>query len=175
LATEQRRLELLEKLVLEHQARLRAYVCSRTGDRELADDIVQDVFMIAYRKIDTLDLTTSLFPWLVSVARSQISQRWRSKDHAVAIDEVADFINRKLSNEYNADEAPKFETQFDRLRKCVERLPAKLRSLVDMIYRDDLSCDEASVALGMNCNTVRVTLHRARKTLRDCVQSKAGN
>lgn len=168
------RVSLLEGIVREHQARLRAYVCSRTGDPEAADDIVQDVFLIAYRKLDTLDLKEPLFPWLLTVARSQVRQRWRSQERSNLDERISSLVSQRLEEEHADAPGSAFEEHFEQLRKCVERLPGKLRSLIDLVYRENKSCDEASSTVGMNPTAVRVALHRARKALRECVQTSLG-
>jgi RNA polymerase sigma-70 factor, ECF subfamily len=169
-----RKIQILEEMVREHQARLRSYVCSRTGNAEVADDVVQDVFLIAYRKIETLDLKESLFPWLLTVARSQLRQRWRSQEPANLGDKIRSLVCQRLEQESANESGSTFSEHFDQLKKCVERLPDKLRTLIDLVYHQDKTCDEASAAAGMNGTAVRVALHRARKALRECVESSLG-
>jgi RNA polymerase sigma-70 factor, ECF subfamily len=164
------RVKWLEELVREHQARLRAFVCLRTGDPDLADDIVQDVFVIAYRKFETLDLSAPMFPWLLTVARTELRQQWRNKERSNEPDRVAALMATQLERTEQQEPATGFEERFEQLKKCVARLPDKLRSLVDLVYGENKGCEEASGALGMTCIAARVALHRARKTLRECIE-----
>jgi len=164
------RMQQLERIVREHQARLRAYVCSRTGDPDLSDDVVQEVFLIVYRKLDTLDFSASIFPWLVTVARSQVRQRWRAKEQVSEPDHIALMMAERQLDKDEAGESF-LESKLDQLKKCIAKLQGKARALIDLVYHENKTCDEASLALGMNGTAARVALHRARKALRDCVDS----
>src|ERR1700760_1357833 len=77
---EQKNTELLESLVQTHQARLRSYVYSRTGSTDTADDIVQDVFLIAFKNLSKYDPTRPAWAWLMGYARIALFEYWRASE-----------------------------------------------------------------------------------------------
>jgi hypothetical protein len=66
------RMSLLDSLVRAHQARLRAYLFSRTGDIDAADDLAQEVFLVVFRLIDQYDSARPAWPWLMGIARNEL-------------------------------------------------------------------------------------------------------
>lgn len=155
---------LLDELVRAHQARLRAYLYSRTGDIDAADDLAQEVFLAAFRKIDRFDQRRPAWPWLLGFARNELREHWR----AAARDKVTDALEALVAAAMpEGDEAP-----VDALSRCLEKLPAPSRELVRWIYDDRVNCAEAARRLKQSAVSVRVALHRVRRALHACVKGQ---
>jgi RNA polymerase sigma-70 factor, ECF subfamily len=166
MASPKERLALLDDLVRAHQARLRAYLFSRTGDIDAADDLAQEVFLVVFRLIDQYDRSRPAWPWLMGIARNELREHWRS----VARDKVADAIEAlvadRLIPEEDVDRLP-----IDALTACLSKLPEHSRALVRMIYDERINCAEAARRLQQKAGAVRVTIHRIRRALQTCVQA----
>ncbi len=165
------RLALLEELVRGHQARLRAYLFSRTGDIDAADDLAQEVFLVVFRLIDQFDLSRPAWPWLMGIARNELREHWRS----AARDKVTDAIEALVADHLvarDAEEAPADRLPMDALAACLSQLPVHSRDLVRMIYTERVNCAEAARRLQQKAGAVRVTIHRIRRALQTCVQAR---
>lgn len=158
------RMALLEGLVRGHQARLRAYLYSRTGSVDAADDLAQEVFLVALRKIEQFDTRRPAWPWLIGIARNGLREHWRS----AARDKVTEALEAlAVQDRREEDEAP-----VDALAGCLAKLPPTSRDLVRMVYTDRLNCAEAARRLKQSAVSVRVALHRIRRTLLACVKGQ---
>lgn len=161
---EAERMALLDELVRGHQARLRAFLYSRTGDIDAADDLAQEVFLAAFRKIERFDRRRPAWPWLAGFARNELREHWR----AVARDKVGDALEALVSRSLPEAEEP----PLDALSRCLDKLPAASRELVRWIYTDRINCAEAARRLKQSAVSVRVALHRIRRALFDCVKGQ---
>jgi RNA polymerase sigma-70 factor (ECF subfamily) len=165
------RTELLEQLIRAHQARLRAYVFPRTGNADDSDDIVQDVFLLAYKKMDSLDLSHDVYPWLLTVARNELRNYWRSAARSTPVQELqAIAAERALEDE---DSPPGIEYVSEKskgLRQCIGKLPVPEREMINRVYVEGLNCEQLAHSMGKTGAAVRIALHRIRKILKECVE-----
>lgn len=167
MATSKDRLALLDELVRAHQARLRAYLFSRTGDIDAADDLAQEVFLVVFRLIDQYDRARPAWPWLIGIARNELREHWRNAARDKVTDAIEALVAERLVTQNEAPALP-----MDALASCIQKLPEHSRALVRMIYDERINCAEAARRLQQKAGAVRVTIHRIRRALQSCVQSR---
>ena len=153
---------MVTELYRQYRVPLMSYVLRLTaGDRQHAEDVVQETMVRAWRQAGQLDLTEpSLMPWLVTVARRIVidDKRRRSARPAETGDDM-------LEN------TPVADTTEDLLRKMVvaEALqalsPAHREVLNETILRDR-TVNEAAETLGIPVGTVKSRVYYALKALR---------
>jgi len=153
---------LVTELYRQYRVPLMSYVLRLTaGDRQHAEDVVQETMVRAWRQAGQLDLTEpSLMPWLVTVARRIVidDKRRRSARPAETGDDM-------LEN------APAADTMEDLLRKVVvaEALqalsPAHREVLNETILRDR-TVNQAAEVLGIPVGTVKSRVYYALRALR---------
>ena len=153
---------LVTELYRQYRVPLMAYVLRLTaGDRQQAEDVVQETMLRAWRQAGKLDLTEpSLMPWLATVARRIVidDKRRRSARPAETGDEM-------LEN------APVADSTEDLLRKVVmaEALqllsPAHREVLNETILRDR-TVNQAAEVLGVPVGTVKSRVYYALRALR---------
>lgn len=149
----------LEALYERFAADVYAYALRRVS-RSLADDVVSDVFLVAWRRIGAVP--EAPLPWLLGVARNVISNHARGERRRGAL---IDRIER---------EPPRLEpvdTDDDRVGAAFRRLSPADREVLTLLAWEDLSTREAAAAL--NCSDVafRVRLHRARRRFSRAMES----
>lgn len=142
-----------EELYRRHGGRVLAYVLRRASPA-LADDIVADVFLVAWRKLD--ELPADPLPWLLGVARKTLANRRRGEERAVA-------LQHRLAFERAAVIAGDRDDIDERVIRALSRLPERDRELLMLLAWDGLSQAEVAEVLGVRKNTVAVRLHRARR------------
>jgi RNA polymerase sigma-70 factor (ECF subfamily) len=153
---------LVTEMYRQYRVPLMAYVLRLTaGDRQHAEDVVQETMVRAWRQAAKLDLTEpSLMPWLATVARRIVIDDRRRKNARPV--ETGDEM---LEN------SPAADTMEDLLRKMVvaEALqslsPAHREVLNETILRDR-TVNQAAETLGIPVGTVKSRVYYALKALR---------
>jgi RNA polymerase sigma-70 factor (ECF subfamily) len=167
------RLRQLEQLVRAHQARLRSYVYSRTGSAETADDLVQEVFLVAFERLDRFDPSRPAGPWLWGIARNELREHWRAVERtssAARLEALA--AARQLRQDETAPPESALSDRLGDLRACLEKLPPRSRDLVRLLYTEHLSCEQVAERWREGATLVRVAIHRIRRALRKCVETR---
>ena len=164
------KLEAFGHLMDLHVRRLRAVVALNAPVPHLVDEIAHEAFVFAYKHIQDFQRGTSFFAWIKSIAwnllRAEI-QRF-SREQA----------NQNKYAERRVVESTPFKAvdlsiaELDKLETCLQRIPPRLKQLVEMRYRLSFSTQEIADRAGQSSAWVRTTLCRLRKQLRDCIHDK---
>lgn len=156
-------------LYSEHSRSLRAYVGRMLSDPQLAEDVVQETMLRAWRKSDTLDPGRgSIGGWLVRVAHNIAIDRLRAKRaRPPEVDEmhtdaatwsVSDHADRTVDSLYVA--------------RALRTLSPGHRAVLYEVYFADRTCVEAAVALGIPVGTVKSRLYYALRQLRAAIEAE---
>lgn len=122
------------------------------------EDVVQETLLAMHLKRDTWDDTRPIAPWLRAIARHKLADHLRRRgftDH-VDIDEIADTAALAVENEAPAT----IDSQ-----TLLASLPDRQRRIVQEISIEGQRAAEVAQRLGISEGAVRVSLHRALKTL----------
>ena len=131
------------------------------GDMELANDVLQEVFVSIWRKIDTYDASKGrLFTWMLNIARNAAIDKTRSKNYQVGLKQQS-----FDGNEYNH---PVVRPGFDDfgLKKQLQKLKDEQRLLVDLSYYQGYTHEQIAKALNIPLGTVKTRLRSALSQLR---------
>jgi RNA polymerase sigma-70 factor (ECF subfamily) len=134
-------------------------------DKDLAADVLQEVFVNIYRKIDSYDAAKSrLYTWMLNIARNESIDTLRSKGYR------NNQQNREVT-ESVYDIAGSTNQQIDNigLRKILEKIKPEYRELIDLSYFKGFTQDEISQMLGVPLGTVKTRLRAALVQLRNFV------
>ena len=146
---------------------LYSVIVSIVPDRELANDLLQEVFVKIWRQIETYDNTKGrLFTWMLNVARNASIDAVRSKNFQQSQQ------NRELTeNVY--DEGGSTETNTDKigLRKIVQKLKEEYRVLILLSYFEGYTQDEISKILKIPLGTVKTRLRTALIQLKQVIKN----
>lgn len=123
-------------LVLKHQQSLLRLCMRFTSSQDLAEDIVQDTFIKAYRKLDTFEGRSSFKSWLFQIAINTAKNKLRATKDTVNIDNVQISIGG-LSTEGLEKEGLR-----EMIREFVDELPEKQKTALTLRVYDDLSFKE---------------------------------
>ena len=153
---------LVTELYRQYRVPLLAYVLRLTaGDRQQAEDVVQETMLRAWRQAGKLDLTEpSLMPWLATVARRIVIDDKRRKSARPA--ETGDGM---LEN------APAADTTEDMLRtvlvaEALQSLTPAHREVLNETILRDRTVNEAAEILGVPVGTVKSRVYYALRALR---------
>jgi RNA polymerase sigma-70 factor (ECF subfamily) len=149
-----------------HRRTLHAYVLGRCGDRELALDLLQDVFLRAWRSLGSLqELPAERHAyWLFSVARNVVIDHYR----ASGARETAHHKLEQVTPPAAADAAEAEAVDADQVRRldaAIKRLPDELRDVLVLHVLGGRTSAEIGELLARPPGTVRYQLAHARRRL----------
>ena len=147
---------------------LHTVILSVVGDEELANDVLQEVFVKIWRQMGTYDASKGrLFTWMLNIARNAAIDMVRSRQ----------FQNSKQNRELNEDvygAAGSTEKKVEHigLRKLVQGLKPEWRNLVELSYFEGYTQDEISKMLDIPLGTVKTRLRSGLQALRQLLQNE---
>ena len=166
--------ETLETLVRCNQAGIYRYLRYLGANPVDAQDLVQESFLAAFqanRQPDPGDARASA-AWLRGVARNMFlrhcARQKRSK--LVVNSDQLEKAEAAWARDFLRD-GDGFETM-EALRKCIKKLTAKQRNVLDMRYSERKSRDKMSSLLEMTNDGVKSLLRRIRSALGECIKSR---
>ena len=146
------------------------------GSRTEAEDATQEVFIRAYRKLDTVDDCTRLAAWICTIARFVLKERRRALARRLKHEGAA--MNQAIHDHGGADVTSPAADQerrdrFEALEAALERLPDDQRLAVHLQYLEPDPVGAARRTLGISRSGFYKLLARARASLADLLQDFA--
>ncbi|MFP6615946.1 MAG: RNA polymerase sigma factor [Candidatus Hydrogenedentota bacterium] len=166
---EQGKPDAFSPLVEYYSARIYAHLYRMVRNREEAEDLTQETFVLAYRKIRSYDRTRPFRNWLYAIATNVGKNAARSRGRRIPSAREDPGTEVSVVDDGSAELVESHELK-DRLAKAVDRLPAPLPMLIQLYYQEGLTIVEAAKVLEMSEGAAKVALHRARKTLRTLLE-----
>ena len=157
--------QAFEEAYAAHEPSVRAFVLRRLGETG-ADDVVSEVFLAAWRRVD--ELPADSLPWLLNIARGVMSNRRRADVRWQAL--VA-----RMSHEPGHAGAGQARDLDLGVFEALATLSETDRELVLLVAWEGLSRDQIAAALGIPRGTVTVRLHRARRRFARALEGRRLN
>ncbi|NJM06274.1 sigma-70 family RNA polymerase sigma factor [Candidatus Gracilibacteria bacterium] len=133
-----------------------------------AEDAVQEIFLRAYRRLDSYDTERKFVTWLLTIASNYCIDRLRRRRFDwLTLDDVAFWLpSTRTGPERNA----LLNEQRAAVQQALQALPEQYRSITVLRYWQDLSYLEIAEVTGLSESAVKTRLHRARKMLETVLQ-----
>jgi RNA polymerase sigma-70 factor (ECF subfamily) len=159
----------LEQCIALYGKDIYSFCCHLTGEKESADDLYQDTFLAAMRKISEIRYRDNPKSYLLSVAlriwKNQIRKKaWRSRIAPVSSE---DCLTEAAVGVYDFTEQLVSEEERHQLWRAIERLPDNLRIPLLLYYMEEQSVSEIARILSLPQGTVKSRLYHARKQLKN--------
>ena len=148
---------------------LRAFVQSVIGDRVQADDIVQEVALVLWRKCESFDPSRASFAtWARGITGTEILRHRQRYARSRLV------LNPEVIQGFAAawEELDEQDPRLEALEACVQQVPTKQRQALDLRYREGLEISEVASRLGRGTEAVGKALQRLRNALADCVRKR---
>jgi len=162
--------ERYRELVERHERRVFAVAWSRLGDAALAEEVTQEAFIRAYRRLWLLGDGAKFAGWISTIARRVAinfglrHRRELNKRERWALDH----FEEATPSVEEPDPLHSPET----LRQTLAELPPAHRECLVLFYLEGKSGAEVAAALGITEAALRVRLHRARAVMRERLEEK---
>ena len=161
--------EAFNRLVRKYEKRIHTHVWQKIGDFHHAEEITQDIFLQAYKKLSTLKDPHQFAGWLYAVT-NRLCLDWMRKQKP-AMQSLEDTPVRAIDNltyeRYVSEqrESEATECRYETVEKLLAKLPESERTVMMLYYLSEMRAKEIGKSLGVSVNTIRSRLHRARKRL----------
>ncbi len=156
--------DLFIHLFTEHHQDILAYLARRVRQSDDAADLLSDVFLIAWRRLDTVPAGDHARLWLFGVARKALLNHHRGAFRG------QNLANR-LSQHLPATTASSPEVLDADLGRALRGLSSLDREVLTLTVWEGLTPEEIGQILEVPAGTIRVRLHRARARLRRLLQT----
>lgn len=165
-------------LVRRHGRAVLRYCQEELGDRTLADDVYQQVFIQAYRDLPRFGYRSMLRTWLLGVARHRVLDAAKSRRRAEAHLDYTDYTD---DDDFDvADPTLPPDERLDRARLeramlvCLRRLEARTLGILALRYHRGLVFEEIAAILGGRSDTLRARAFRALSVLHARIEDQVG-
>lgn len=154
----------LDYLYAHYSGALYGVISRIVTNEGIAEEVLQDVFLKFWNKIDTYDATKGkLFTWMLNIARNQAIDKARSKEinkekKSSGIDNSVSKIDQNLFYEQGVDSIG--------LKEVLTELPPEQQLVVDYLYFKGYSQSELAEEFNIPLGTVKTRLRMAMQYLR---------
>lgn len=171
-----------DELVDRYQSRLLNFVYRTTGDRERAEDLVQETFIRVYRHLHRFDQTKKFSTWVYTIASNLAKNELRNRSRnplvlfqTIRKDWEAD--QRPLQwedNTYRPDDLFRKRHLRSMVESAVEELPRHHRQVFVLREMEGKTYEEIAEITGCNLGTVKSRLNRARNNFAQLIAPLLG-
>ena len=151
-------IESFESLVGQFEKPLYHFLLTKTRNHHQAQDLLQDTFLITYRKLDRFNPSYPFSSWIYTIANRLAISHYRKQK--TLLEEVEFAIERTACKEVMEQESARSLWAYAK-RLLTENHFTALR----LFYTEGMTIDQVAAAMNRNPNSVKVWLHRARKRL----------
>lgn len=168
--------------VEEYTPDLYSWAFHKTSNAEMAQDLVQDTFVVAVEKINSFQRKSSVKTWLFSILNNKIVDFYRkkSKNHVSVesnflsnfFNEDGDWKNESKPHDWDGDEGHLLDNNdfLIILKRCMDALPENWSATVKLKYILQKKGEEICKELGITTSNYWQMIHRAKLQLRACIE-----
>lgn len=150
-------------LIEAHSQDLYRYALWLCKDKNMAEDVMQEAFLRAWKSLDSLREAKAAKGWLFTIFRREHARQFERKQFLYREVESMDTI---ADNDIGYDSRPEAFA----LRQALRKLPNEYREPLEMQVLGGFSCAEISEILAISSSAVMTRLFRARKKMRELLE-----
>ncbi|MBF0447508.1 MAG: RNA polymerase sigma factor [Magnetococcales bacterium] len=155
---------------LINQLHLRVYrfILRQSASNQDAEDLTQETFMEAHRRLSSFEETARFSTWVLGIAQNLV-RNYRNRSPQFRFNAVStDALSTLSSSDENPEEMLQKQRRMDKLRRGIEEsLTPDLRQALILITLEGMDYQEAADVLDIPVGTVKTRVFRARKALRE--------
>lgn len=162
MATKQVRYEALVKALHSDLYRYAYWLCH---DKHVAEDLVQETFLRAWRALDSLKDEKAAKSWLITILRRENARRFERKRF-----DMSEYEEGAITDTLSTSTEQEIENHW--LREKIALMPEEYREPLVLQVIGGFSGEEIAQLLSLNKNTVMTRLFRARNQLKDALDEE---
>ena len=163
--TKQVRYEALVKALHGDLYRYAYWLCN---NKQVAEDLVQETFLRAWRALDSLKDEKAAKSWLITILRRENARRFERKRF-----EMSEYEEATITDTQSITTEQNIENHW--LREKIAQLPAEYSEPLVLQVLGGFSGDDIAKILSLNKNTVMTRLFRARNQLKEALADESVN
>ena len=136
-----------------------------TRDPADAEDLTQEVFLRAYRSLNTYNPAYSFVNWILKIASNLCIDHLRRKGDCR--DDSDELLRFEVQKPTDPESAALYSEQVSEIEKALMSLPPKYQLVMLLLYAEDLKYEQIAEILDEPVGTVKTKIHRARKILKE--------
>jgi RNA polymerase sigma-70 factor (ECF subfamily) len=137
------------------------------GRGELAEEVLQEVFLTVWQRAGTFDAgTASPITWLATIARNRALDQVRRRP-MTSLEDIPELLN--VPSEEDVSGRHLAAEELARLTRCLDGLEAEKRQVLQLVYYRGMTREEVAGAVGRPVSTVKTWLRRSLAQLKDCL------
>ncbi|SME20368.1 RNA polymerase sigma factor SigM [Bacillus mobilis] len=156
---------LIDEIMNKYGQEILQLVYSYVNNKEIAEDVTQDIFVKCYKSLHTYKGKSNVKTWLWRIAINQCKdyvKSWYNKKVIVTEDEAA-----YIGVQNDSVEQTVIQNAEDReLASAVMNLPIKYREVIYLFYYEELSIKEIAIVIDVKENTIKTRLKKAKELLK---------
>jgi RNA polymerase sigma-70 factor, ECF subfamily len=158
----------MQVLFARHHVRVYRFVLRLVRDESVAEDLISEVFLDVWRQAGRFEGRSQVSTWLLAIARFKALSALRRRPDEELDDETAEAIEDPSDDpEVALDKKDKSAA----IRKCLVKLSAEHREIIDLVYYHEKSVEEVAQIVGIPENTVKTRMFYARKRLAELLKA----
>ncbi len=155
------------ELLMANQKGIYAYILTMVSNFADADDIMQSVATVMWRKFDEYKPGTSFPAWAVKIAHYEVlMHRRRKKNEIFHFNPAIEEELQRCASEINVESNIRLET----LKLCLTKLSDKHREILKLYYEDNMTQKNISERIEMSVQSVCKNMSKAHDFLIRCVR-----
>ena len=155
---------------------LSAFLLAATGDRFATDDLVQEVFRVAYEKRGDFTPGTNFGGWLREIARNCLKRHFAEQKRLPTLSDEPmrhlEHVAASAQDRLLDDEAARIRR--DALTRCLGKLAFWKRRILEDRLVHGMPARDVAKKVRMTVNSLNVTIFRIRRMVADCVRRELG-
>ena len=158
----------MQVLFARHHVRVYRFVLRLVRTETVAEDLISEVFLDVWRQAGRFEGRSAVSTWLLAIARFKALSALRRRPDEELDEETAQAI------EDPSDDPGVVLEKKDKsaaIRKCLEKLSAEHREIIDLVYYHEKSVEEVAQIVGIPENTVKTRMFYARKRLAELLKA----
>ncbi|MFO8067434.1 MAG: sigma-70 family RNA polymerase sigma factor [Bacteroidales bacterium] len=156
-------------IVKKYQEKVYWHIRRMVLGHEDASDIVQDVFIKAWKGLANFRSDSALFTWLYRIATNEAISflNKKKKKYLISFNDVEYALSNKLEDDafFSGDEIQK------KLQKAILKLPPKQRAVFNMRYFDEMKYEEMAKVLKKSEGALKANYHHAANKIEDFLKN----
>ncbi|MGG1326717.1 sigma-70 family RNA polymerase sigma factor [Bacillus tropicus] len=157
--------DLIDEIMNKYGQEVLQLVYSYVNNKEVAEDLTQDIFVKCYKSLHTYKGNSNLKTWLWRIAINHCKDYLKSWYNKKVIVTEGDFTY--MGSQKESVEQTVIQNAEDReLASAVMNLPIKYREVIYLFYYEELSIKEVAIVIEVKENTIKTRLKKAKELLK---------
>lgn len=166
--------EKVLRAAFDLRVELLAYARSLLGNYSAAEDVIQEAFLVVVKKHESFQDGTSLLAWCRAIVRIEVlkAKERFNRDRSLIERVLDDSIDAAFAEFQETRLQADVDRRKDALAGCVSKLSDRAQRVLHARMADELGYPLIGQRVGMSVEAVRKALFRAKKQVRECVETQ---